>query len=112
MIVNGRMTQKLKHKTATPTEWITQSGNFTTKYIINKDFTLPDFSETKTMTWKYHVDESTEGRHDIIISRGLLATLWMNSDFYDNTIECGEVPYQVYAAPMGIVKINVIPILC
>ena len=88
------MREKIKYKPAASTEWSTQPNNFKTKYMVNIDFTLPDFSAKKIVTWKCHVDESTEGQYDMIIGRELLTSLGINIKFYDNTIECSEGPYQ------------------
>ena len=40
----------------------------------------------KIVMWKYHVDESTEGQNNDIISRGILTALGINLKLYDNTI--------------------------
>ena len=41
------MKQTIKYKTDNYTEWLTQAGNFTTTYMVNVEFTLPDFSAKK-----------------------------------------------------------------
>ena len=74
-ILNGIMTQKLKYKPDTSTEWITQAGKFTAKSMANIYFNLTEFNATKIVTWKCHVDESTKGQYDVIIGRDLLITL-------------------------------------
>ena len=71
----------------------TQSGNFTTESMANiYIFTI--IKCDKTMTWKFHVDESTEGRHDMIIGRDLLNTLGINIKLSYNTIDYGKGTYQ------------------
>ena len=53
VVVNGQMTQTLRNKytPATSTEWSTQGGNFTAILMANIEFSLPDLSATKIMTW-------------------------------------------------------------
>ena len=55
------MNQKLRntYKTANSMKWITQEGNFMTNSMVKIGFYLPVLSATKTVTWKYHVDDST-----------------------------------------------------
>ena len=58
-----------------------------TKSMVNVEFTLPKFSVTKSVMWKYHLDDSTNDQYNIIIGRDLLRTLGINREFSDNTIE-------------------------
>ena len=46
-----------------------QSGKFTTTKKENVDFCLPEFSAKKIALWKYHVNESTDGRYGMILYR-------------------------------------------
>ena len=73
--------------------WETQAGKFMTSKNVNVDFCLPEFSATKTVTWKCHVDESTNVRYDMILGRDLLTALGLNLKFYDNIIIGRKVPY-------------------
>ena len=73
--------------------WETQAGKFTTSKNVNVDFCLPEFSTTKTVTWKCHVDESTNVRYDMILGRDLPTALGLNLKFYDNIIIGRKVPY-------------------
>ena len=66
--------------------WETQSGKFTTSKKVNIDFFLPEFSAKKIVTWKFHVDESTKGIYDMILSRYLLTTMVLDLKFPDNVI--------------------------
>ena len=50
-------------------QWHIQAGNVTTNIKAEVEFDLPAFSATNIVTWKFHVDESTMGRYDIIIGR-------------------------------------------
>ena len=45
----------------------TQYGNITTNIKIKVDFTLPTLSAMDVVTNKYHVDDSTRGRYDVIL---------------------------------------------
>ena len=43
--------------------------------MVNVEFYLPDIGATKTVMWKYHMDDSTAGRYDMIIHRDLIMNL-------------------------------------
>ena len=58
------------------------------------DFLLPEFSWTNIVTWKYHVDESTNGRYDMILGRDLITTLGLDLKFSKKVIIGGEGPYK------------------
>ena len=55
--------------------WQIQAAKFTTHEMEKVDFCLPEISATKIMTWKFHADESTERRHNMIVGRDLLTTI-------------------------------------
>ena len=59
----------------------TQSGKLTTSKKVNIDFWLPEFSATKIVMLKFHVDESTNGRYDMILGRDLLTALVLYMNF-------------------------------
>ena len=44
----------------------TQAGRFTTTKMVNIDFCLPEFSDKTIVAWKFHVDNPTEIRYDMI----------------------------------------------
>ena len=52
------------------------------------------------MTCKYHVDESTNSKYDMILGRDLLTALGLDLKVYDNTIIFGEGPYEGCSKPM------------
>ena len=52
------------------------------------------------MTWKYHVDESTNSKYDMILVRDLLTVLGLDLKFSDNVIIFGEGPYEGCSTPM------------
>ena len=66
----------------------------------NVDFCLPEFSVTKIVTWKCHVDESTNSSYNMILGRDLLATLGLAIRFYKNVMHGGEGPYKGCSAPI------------
>ena len=53
-------------------QWHTQAGNITTSIKFELDFTLPELSARTFMKCKYHVNESTKGRCNMILVRYLL----------------------------------------
>ena len=74
----------------------TQAGKFTTSKKVNMDFCLPEFSATKILMWKFHVNESTNGRYAMILGIYLLTALGTDLNFSENVIIGGEVPYKVF----------------
>ena len=76
--------------------WETQAGKFTTSENVNVDFCLTEFSVIDIVTWKCHVDKSTNGRYDMIGGRDLLTTLGLDRKFSDKVIIVGEGPYEGY----------------
>ena len=52
------------------------------------------------MTWEFHADESTEGRHVIILSRDLLKAIVLYLDFSEQVISGGDRTHEVFTAPM------------
>ena len=45
----------------------TQAFILTTNLKVKIDFTLPEFSATKKVTWHSHVDDSFKGRYKMIM---------------------------------------------
>ena len=74
--------------------WENKSGNFMTLKKMNVDFCLLEFSATKIVTWKCHLDEPTNGRYGMILGRDLLTALGMDLKFSDTSIICGEGPHE------------------
>ena len=60
---------------------------------MNIYFLLPEFSATKIVTWKFHVDESTNGIYDTILGRDLLTALGLDFKFHDKIVISGKGPY-------------------
>ena len=75
------------------------AGKFTTSKV-NAYFCIPEFSAAKVITWKFHMDESTNGRYYMILGRDLLTALVLDLKFSKNVIICGEGPYEGCSAPM------------
>ena len=55
------------------------------------DFTLLALSATNFVTWNFHVDESTKGRHDMILGRDLLSELEQNLKLSDHFIKLDDM---------------------
>ena len=68
--------------------------------MVKLEFYLPVLRATKIVTWKYHVDDSTAGRYDMIISRDLLNKIGIDLKCSKNTIEYIKGPYQGCTTPM------------
>ena len=97
----GKLTSKLKEKSTETTTWETQSGKFTTSKKANIDFCLPEFSATKIVSWKCHLDKKTNSRYDMILGRDLLSALGLDLNFSQNLIIGGEGPYEGCLEPMS-----------
>ena len=54
----------------------------------------------KILRWKFHVDESTTGRYDMILGRDLLTALVLHIKFAENVMHVVEVPYKACSSPM------------
>ena len=80
--------------------WETQSGKLMTSRKVNIDFCLPNFSVTKIVTWKCHVEKSTNGRYDMILGRDLITTLGLDIIFSEGVIICRKIPYKGFLAPL------------
>ena len=76
---------KLKPKHLTETTWETQAGKFTTSEKVNVDFCLLESSGTKIVSFKCHVDRSTNSRYNMILGRYLLTTLGLYLKFAEKS---------------------------
>ena len=75
---------KLKETAKTIKE--THAWKFMTSKKPKIDFFLPEFSETKIVLWKFHVNKSTSNRYDMILGRNLVTALGLDLKFSDNVI--------------------------
>ena len=48
-------------------QWNTQAGNITTNMKVKIDFTLPEISVAKILTWNCHMNDSAKGRYGMIL---------------------------------------------
>ena len=97
----GNLASKLKQKISPEiTTWKTQAGKVTTSQKVNIDFCLPEFSATKIVSWKFHVDNKTDCSYYIILGRDLLTALGLDLKFSENITIVGEGPYERCLAPM------------
>ena len=78
----------------------TQAGKFKTLGKVNVDFCLPEFSSTKIVTWKCHVDKFTTGRYEMILGRDLLTALGLDLNWSENVIIGGRGPHEGCLAPI------------
>ena len=101
-IVIGKLTSKIKGKNSSETTtWETQAGKSTTSKKTNIDFCLPEFSATKILSWKFHVDNKNKSRYDMILGRDLLTALGLDLIFSENIIISVEGPYEGCLVPMA-----------
>ena len=69
------LVEKLSNEKDDMMQWHTQAGNIITKLENKLDFTLPAPIATNIVTRKFHVDDSSKGRYDIILGQYLLTEL-------------------------------------
>ena len=55
---------------------------------------LPNFSATKIVTCKCHVEKSTNSRYDMILGRDLLTAMGLDLNLSKNVIIGGEGPHK------------------
>ena len=75
---NGEANKKCTPKKDAVMQWHTQWVKITNSIRVKIDFTLPELTATKIMTWNFHVDESANIRYDMILGRYLLTALGLN----------------------------------
>ena len=73
--------------------WETQTGKLTTSKRVDIYLFLPEFSTTKIVTWKCHIDKSTNDRYDMILGRELVVALGMDFKLSENVILSREGPF-------------------
>ena len=64
---DGKMTSKINLDRGISTTWNIQVVNFSNTEKNKIECFLPEFSAMKTVTWKYHMDNSTEIRCGVIL---------------------------------------------
>ena len=66
----------------------TQSGTFTSNRTSEMRFFLSEFSESRDITWKFHVipDANNAMPYDMIIGRDLMQSLNMDVLYSENTV--------------------------
>ena len=77
-IVMKRLVEKLYPKKYDVMQWHKQDGNITTNLNVEVDFTLTELSVKNIVKWKCQVDETAEGRYDMILGRYILIELILN----------------------------------
>ena len=78
----------------------TQSGCIITNIKVKIYFTLTELSATEIVTWNCHVNDSDQGRYDIILGRDIFTALGSNLKFCDHVIEAYGGPFKGYMTPM------------
>ena len=88
------------YKKPTHTLWKTMGGTFLTRQKRQVEFSFPEFSTDKTITWIIHVDDRTDDNnslYDMIIGTDLMSALGMKLDF-----ETKEITWEGNIVPMKI----------
>ena len=80
-------------KTAPTTVWTTKAGTLTTTRKAQLKFLLPEFNQSKIISWACHVDDTataSNSQYNMILGRDLLETLGIIINFNDHTITWDE----------------------
>ena len=66
-------------------------GYITNNLKVKIDFTLPEFSATKIVTWGFNVDDFNKGRYYIILSIYILTQFGLSLKFSKHVSDAGDV---------------------
>ena len=80
-IVNHRYVEKLRLKRQIePLKWKTATGELSTNYQVNIEFSLPELHESRMVQWTVHVARTT-GNYDLILGRDIMRELGLTFSF-------------------------------
>ena len=75
--------------------WATGAGSMHTKWEYNLKFKLNEFSTSKEIEWKFHVDESDLTQdsvgYDIIVGLSMMSQLGLIVNFRANVIDWEDI---------------------
>ena len=85
---------KKNKKIKKDSKYATGGGTVKTRYETKVNFSLPEFSDKKVVTWKFKVFESTTLGYDMVIGRDIMAELGIDLSFNKKTMiwEGIEIP--------------------
>ena len=94
MLKYGR---KNKKETGTK-KFATGSGQLKTKYKADIKFTLPEFSNSKLITWNFHLTDNEDLGYDLILGRDIMLKLGIDLSFEKKSLswEGTEIPMRDY----------------
>ena len=72
MIGMRKLVEKIYPEKDAVMQWQTQARKITTNVKVKTEFTLPVLSATNSVRWKYHVEDATIGRYNMILGRDIL----------------------------------------
>ena len=81
-------------------QWHKQAGNITTSLKFKVNSALPTLSAINFVTCKYNVDDSYNGRNNMILGRYLLTSLGLNLTSSEHAIEADDGPFKGSITPM------------
>ena len=71
-ITMGRLVENNCLEKYAVVQWYVQAKNITTNIKVKVFLTLPALSTTNVVIWRYHLDDSTKGRYNMILVRDIL----------------------------------------
>ena len=93
-LINEKWVKRLRVRDKSTTKWRTAAGPIETTSKCRIQFSLPELSPTRLVTWPVHVDINDRIPYDMIIGRDLRSELGIMLDFSHHTIhwDDAEIP--------------------
>ena len=94
IILRDYVTKLAAYRSPTKTPWQTLGGTFYTRRKQYVDFCLPEFSNSRSINWKFHIDETTKpdtALYDMIIGTDLMEELGIDISFKNKDITWDNV---------------------
>ena len=78
----------------------THAGNITTNLQFRINFTIPEVSATKIVTWNCHVHNSAKGKYVIILCGYILTAVVLNIKLSEHVVKADYGTLRGSSAPM------------
>ena len=100
-IILNEFTAGLPKQKTSDEKWMTKGGQFETKAICEVQMKLLDFSSSRTVKWKFHVDTkatSKQENYDMIIGKDLMQELGLDVKYSNLSLQWDqlEVPMREF----------------
>ena len=100
-IILNEFTNGLTKSILNTEKWMTKGGQFETSASCEIQMKLLDFSSSRTVTWRFHVDKNSKSEtenYDMIIGKDLMQNLGLDVKYSNLTLQWEqlEVPMRNY----------------